>query len=118
MMEQSHTQARQAHSHRMGMDSMIWREMYGNGAGIGMIAVIIAAVRGVTRVDLLQAPPACCGAVAGAASPTARGAHFAAAARLTTAATVSASVACAVEVSRSGERSDKQVRGGAAPVRR
>ena len=92
--------------------------MYGNGAGIVMIAVIIAVVRRATRVGLLQAPTACCGAAAGTLSPTARGALIATASRRTIATSVSASVACAVEVRKKAERSDKQGRGGAAPVRR
>ena len=102
----------------MGMDSMIWLEMYMNGAGIGLIAVITAALLAVTRVGLLRPPPACCGAAAGIAAPASRGALFASSSRLASAAAWMASVACAVEVRKKGERSDKQARGGAAPVRR
>ena len=89
-----------------------------SGAGIGMMPAITAAVRGATRVGLILAPTAWCGAAAGAPTPTARGALVATTTRLAVAATTTASVACAVEVRKKGERSDKQVRGGAAPVRR
>ena len=77
--------------------------MYGNGAGIGMMAVITAARLEVTREGLLQAPPAWRAAVAVQATPAARGALIAAPTRLTaaprlTAAAASASVACVLEL--------------------
>jgi len=96
----------------------IWRAMYLSGAGIGMIAVITAAVRGVTRVGLLQALPVWCGTAAGPTAPAPRGALLAPTPRLTSATTFAASGACVLEVSQAGERSDKQARSGAAPVRR
>jgi len=91
--------------------------MYGNGAGIGMETVITSAVRGVTRVGLLQALTVCCGAAAGTTAPTTCGALIATTARLAAAATITVSVACVLEVSQAGERGDKQARSGAAPVR-
>ena len=89
--------------------------MYGNGAGIGMIASITGAVREAIRVVLLWAPPVCC-AVVPAASLTTHVVLIATATRLASALT--ASGACVLEVSQVGERSDKQARSGAAPVRR
>ena len=102
----------------MDMASTIWREMYGNGAGTGMVAAITAVARQATRGGLLQALTVCCGAAAGTTAPTTCGALIATTARLAAAATITVSVACVLEVSQAGERSDKQARSGAAPVRR
>jgi hypothetical protein len=104
-----------AHLHRMGMDSMIWQAMYMIGAMISGTAVITVTVREATRVGLILAAPVCCGVVALATTRKVRGALIATATRLTaaTAATLAgAFVACVLEVSGSGERSDKQARSG------
>ena len=92
--------------------------MSGNGAGIGMVAAITAVARKATRVGLLRARPVCFGAAVGTAARATLAVLIATATRLATATALSASVACVREVSQAGERSDKQARCGAAPVRR
>ena len=59
----------------------------GNGAGIGIRAVIIVAVRAVTLRDLLRVPTASAGAVIGASMPSSVGLRIAATTARTTAST-------------------------------
>ncbi len=69
-------------------------------------------------MGLLRARPVCCAVVAGATGRPCHAVLIAACSILSAGTKITASVACVREVSQAGERSDKQARSGAAPVRR